>query len=1490
MSPADPEPIADPIRTGRSRFWLSLVVLVAGLLLTAQIARFMQSAEEEMERIDFEFHGKEIEGEVLNRLQDCEAILRSGVAFFAHGPEHISREEWRRFIADQTRAGARWSGIQGVGFAQAMARADLPRHVAALRAEGFPDYEVRPAGDRETYSAIIYLEPFADRNLRALGYDMLSETVRRAAMERARDENAAALSGSVVLVQETDQDIQAGTLMYLPVYRWKAPLQSVADRRAALLGWVYSPYRMDDLMGSVRAKLTHPDGRTMRLEVFDGDVAAPTALLHDSARRGPRPPEGRIGRTREIQIKFAGCPWTLRMTRTNPETALLVERSVWVALVGGTSTSLFLAGLVFSLLNTRFKARRMAWQLTGELRSSEERFRAIADYTVDLGLWFDHDGKIVWVSPSVERMTGYSPAAVRERPDFLGSIATTDGANAESLAALGRALALGGSDSVREFQCHHKDGTRFWLSLSWQPIFDRSARPLGLRASGRDVTLIKELEGRLLRANLVVEQSHTSIVVTDLRGATVYVNAEFTRQTGYTDEEMRGQNPRILQSGHTPRAVYVELWQSLTAGASWHGEFQNRKKNGENYWETVTISPLREPDGRIAHYVAVKQDVTERKKLQLKLQASETRFVRLAEQTGTFVWQVDAHGLYTYVSPLAERVLGYRPDEMVGRMHFYDLHPSAGREEFRAVSLAALGRGRPIMERIAAAQTKDGRLLWLSTTGEAEWGADGSLLGYAGSDTDVTARRLQERATLDNLRNFRGFFEYTTDLVFVGGADGKLIATNQAVGQTLGYSEAELRSLSLLDMHPKDSRLEAESFCAAVSRGERERCPLPLQRKDGGLVPAETRLWFGQWNGRNCLFMVAKNLSEEQEAQQRFERMFRANPSLMALASLPDERFVDVNDAFMRVLGFSQSDTIGKTAVELGLFSAPDRYRELMQEQMAQGHINNVELHIRRKDGEVLVGLLSGEVVVNQGRNFLLLVINDITAIQRMAAAVQESNERLNLAVRAGGVGIWDFVVGEDKLVCDDQMLRLYGLTREGFNCAYDRWRHGLHAEDRLRWDGEIQAALRGEKDFNTEFRVVWPDGSVHDIRALAVVQRDAHGRALRMIGTNWDITEEKQAASRLRRNESLLQLMFQASPLGFLVVDNRTDAILHFNERFCELWGITHLAEGIRRGELKNNDIIPDCLPMLVDVPAFAASCVPLQDVDNRTTIEDEIAFVEGRTIRRYSTQIRDQMDDYHGRFYIFEDITGHKRLEAEIAANLEKERQVSAMKTRFISVTSHEFRTPMAAAMVSVDTLQNHLEQLAPAKRTELFGRIHTSMRRMTTMLDEVLVLSRMDAGRSRLNLEPIAPVAFTEAVIAEVQAGDRAAHRFEFHAEGSAGPFVTEPNLLHQILSNLLSNAVRYSPAGTPIVTSLAADCAGVRVTVEDRGIGIPEADRARIFEPFERGSNVGNIKGTGLGLNIVQRMTEKLGGTIAYEAVPVGGSRFILILPRGTPSPS
>jgi PAS domain S-box-containing protein len=844
---------------------------------------------------------------------------------------------------------------------------------------------------------------------------------------------------------------------------------------------------------------------------------------------------------------------------------------------------------------------------------------------------------------------------------------------------------------------------------------------------------------------------------------------------------------------------------------------------------------------------------------------------------------VDAQGLYTYVSPVSISVLGYRPDELVGRMHFYDLHPAAGREAFKASALAVFARQEPFFNLVNPAQTKSGRQVWFSTNGSAHFNADGSLLGTRGSDTDITAHWLAEKALEDSLANFRTFFESITDMIFVGNSGGKLIFANPAVLPTLGYSAEELMTMHLLDLHPGDQRQEAEAIFAAMLRGERASCLLPIVRKDGSLVPVETRVWSGQWNGMNCLFAVAKNLSVEQEAQQLFERLFRSNPSLMALSELSNRRFSDANDAFLHTLGYSRAEIVGKTAADLNLFPNEEQQTAAREYLLSAGRVANVELQIQRKDGKILIGLFSGEIIRSQGRQFFLTVMNNITELKQMQSALKESNDRLHMAAQAGGVGIWDYNVLDNQLVWDDQMFRLYGIQRSQFSGEYKDLLKGVHPADQQRGHEEIQLALRGGGNFDTEFRVVWPNGSIHDIRALAVVQRDAAGLPLRLIGTNWDITAEKLAATTLRWNQELLQLMASSSPLGFLVVDNRTDAILHFNQRFCAIWGIEHLAGRLRRGELKNNDLIPYCLPALSDVPAFAASCAPLQDEANRIVLEDEIAFTGHRTIRRFTTQIRDAADRYYGRFYIFEDISERKNREALSASLLEREREVSEMKSRFISTMSHEFRTPMAAAMGSTELLANHFDRFAPEKRRELLGRVSSSIQRMTIMLDEVLLLSQLEGKRVAMRLTPIELSAFLRDAVEDIQLGDRDAHRFEFCPAAKVATIFADPKLLHHIFSNVLSNAVRYSPPGTLIKVRIEADDQQVWVAVQDRGIGILPADLARIFKPFERGANVGNIPGTGIGLNLVKQMTEMLGGTIAADPVADGGTCFTLVFP-------
>ncbi len=185
-----------------------------------------------------------------------------------------------------------------------------------------------------------------------------------------------------------------------------------------------------------------------------------------------------------------------------------------------------------------------------------------------------------------------------------------------------------------------------------------------------------------------------------------------------------------------------------------------------------------------------------------------------------------------------------------------------------------------------------------------------------------------------------------------------------------------------------------------------------------------------------------------------------------------------------------------------------------------------IEFRLRAKDGSYRWILARGAAVCNADGKPVRMAgsHSDITERKRAEGHLREESLRLSLATKAGGVGVWDWDCVSNKLVWDDQMYALYGINGETFGGAYESWRSGLHPDDVKRGDREIAQALSGEKEFNTEFRVVWPDGSIHNIRAMAKVVRDAEGKPLRMIGTNWDITDQKQAQQQLQETNRQLE------------------------------------------------------------------------------------------------------------------------------------------------------------------------------------------------------------------------------------------------------------------------------------------------------------------------------------------------------------------------------
>ena len=245
------------------------------------------------------------------------------------------------------------------------------------------------------------------------------------------------------------------------------------------------------------------------------------------------------------------------------------------------------------------------------------------------------------------------------------------------------------------------------------------------------------------------------------------------------------------------------------------------------------------------------------------------------------------------------------------------------------------------------------------------------------------------------------------------------------------------------------------------------------------------------------------------------------------------------------------------------------------------------------------------------------------------------------------------------------------------------------------------------------------------------------------------------------------------------------------------------------------------------------------------------------------------------------FTDATERKRAEEDMKRALAKERELSELKTNFVALASHEFKSPIATILSSVELLEDFGERLPEAQRREVIGLVKGALKRMTEMLDQVLLIGRAEAQGLVFQPRPLDARVLCEELIEEARrlAG---ATPIDFLQGGPAGRRLLDDKLLRHALGNLLSNALKYSRGGR-VALELEPRAAGLRFRVRDEGIGIPEGDRARLFTTFHRGANALDVEGTGLGLAIVKHCVERHGGSVAVESELGRGSTFTVDIP-------
>jgi PAS domain S-box-containing protein len=250
--------------------------------------------------------------------------------------------------------------------------------------------------------------------------------------------------------------------------------------------------------------------------------------------------------------------------------------------------------------------------------------------------------------------------------------------------------------------------------------------------------------------------------------------------------------------------------------------------------------------------------------------------------------------------------------------------------------------------------------------------------------------------------------------------------------------------------------------------------------------------------------------------------------------------------------------------------------------------------------------------------------------------------------------------------------------------------------------------------------------------------------------------------------------------------------------------------------------------------------------------------------------------------------DVTQRRQAEEDMQHALRRERELSEMKSRFVAVASHEFRTPLAAILSSVELLDDYGTRLPEDERHEILGLIKTAVTRMNGMIEQVLVTSKLESGR--FVFRPVSAVlpALLAQLAAELDQANPQAARVAMQCQGLEEHRLVDAQLLRHILMNLLGNALKYSPTDSAVTCSASADGDRLRLVVQDSGIGIPTADLPRLFQSFHRGTNVGNIQGTGIGLHIVKECVDLHQGAIEVDSEPGRGTTFRVRLyaPRAT----
>ncbi len=1174
------------------------------------------------------------------------------------------------------------------------------------------------------------------------------------------------------------------------------------------------------------------------------------------------------------------------------------------------------------------------------LKEIESKYELISRNSADV-IWILNleQKKIEYISPSVEKLLGFTPEEVYQHSIKDGLIPESYDFVTQSMPERIRAFYSGevnAKTTITEMGQYHKNGSVVYIEAMTTLIPDADGKINRILGVSRDITERKKTQEELMRseANLTTAMKIARLGHWEYDVATnlFTFNDQFYNllNTSYAELGTYSFTPeeyakRFLHPDDR-FMVEVETQKALeTRDPNYTSILEHRVIFGDGTigYISVNINIVKDEFGKTIKTYGVNQDITEKRLSQEAIRESEERYKELYDLSPDAI-VVHQNGKILFINPAGLKIVGADSEtEIVGKNLLEFVHP-----DYRKIVLDRVDRMSRTNEPVKPRYEKFLRLNGESVDVEVS-STPITLKGkiaYQVIARDITERKMIEDILHASEEKFSKIFENAPVMITISTlAEPHYIDANQMCYELTGFSRDEILGKVTSQMGWITAEDQKKIIDEINLSGNVRNLSIKLFTKDQRALDCLCFCEVIYVQEEKCLLSIFLDITERKraneliaESEQKLSALIEATPDIICFKDA-EGRWLKANQGILKVYGLSNFDYSFKTEWDMAAYTREnlqDAFRTCsLTDELAwlKGSHSRTEEMIPDQDNnprffDVIKVPLFYE---NGNRKALVVFGRDITERKKSEQALRSEKDKFSKTFFTSPDGLVINRLDDSVIIeLNNGFLGLTGYMRDellnkksrSFNLWVDNEKR-KESKNKLLTDGSYQ-------DLETELRKK-DGGFINVLVSAARIDVDGTACVLYLIK---DITKLKEAEKALIESEEKYRELFDHLMDGFvyheLIVDeegNPVDCIfLAANPQYEILTGLK-LNEIIGKSVY---EIMPAKAKAYIETYApVAITCEPkrFESFNEDTGIHFKVlaysperykfaTIIENITdkilaeteLKLYRSNLEQlvklrtiELDSINNRLQ--DELRKGKEYEMMLQEALKKEKELSELKTRFISTASHEFRTPLTSILSSTELIERYRKKWDDTKFNEHFSRVKNSVEYLTKLLDDVLLISRTDSGKVSFNPSVIILKEFCEEVLREAAVYSKENHSITFIYQTKRKKYLLDGKLLKFILVNIISNAYKYSPKGGIVEFTVKNNKSNLIFTVRDQGIGIPEDERDHLFEPFHRSKNSKDIPGTGLGLSIVKRSLDLHKGRISLESALNKGTLITIYLP-------